>query len=87
MTFPVSILDQSPIIGKTTPAQAIAHTIELARLADRLGYHRYWCAEHHGLMGLADASPEILLARLGAETTGIRLGTGVQSRRSLHTVC
>lgn len=76
MTLPLSILDQSPIIGRTSPAQAIQHTIELARLADRLGYHRYWCAEHHGLTGLADASPEILLARLGAETKHIRLGTG-----------
>jgi luciferase family oxidoreductase group 1 len=76
MTLPLSILDQSPIIGTTPPAEAIQRTIELARLADRLGYHRYWCAEHHGLTGLADASPEILLARLGAETRHIRLGTG-----------
>jgi len=76
MTLPLSILDQSPIIGTTTPSEAIQRTIELARLADRLGYHRYWCAEHHALNGLADASPEILLARLGAETKGIRLGTG-----------
>ena len=76
MTLPLSILDQSPIIGTTSPAEAIQRTIELARLADRLGYHRYWCAEHHALTGLADASPEILLARLGAETKRIRLGTG-----------
>lgn len=75
-SFPLSILDQSPIIGTATPAQAIAATIELAKLADRLGYYRYWLAEHHGLLGLADASPEILLARLGAETTSIRIGTG-----------
>lgn len=76
MPLPLSILDQSPIIGTTPPAEAIRRTIELARLADRLGYHRYWCAEHHALNGLADASPEILLARLGAETKQIRLGTG-----------
>ncbi|MGE0697573.1 MAG: LLM class flavin-dependent oxidoreductase [Hyphomicrobiaceae bacterium] len=76
MTLSLSILDQSPIIGTTSPAEAIQRTIELARLADRLGYHRYWCAEHHALNGLADASPEILLARLGAETKRIRLGTG-----------
>src|SRR5690606_32360510 len=74
--FPVSVLDQSPIIGGATPAEAIQSTIELARLADELGYHRYWLAEHHGLLGLADASPEILLARLGAETQHIRVGTG-----------
>lgn len=76
MTLPLSILDQSPIIGTAKPADAVARTIALAKLADELGYKRYWCAEHHGLMGLADASPEILLARLGAETKHIRLGTG-----------
>jgi luciferase family oxidoreductase group 1 len=76
MTLPLSILDQSPIIGAAKPGEAIQRTIELARLADRLGYHRYWLAEHHALNGLADASPEILLARLGAETRHIRLGTG-----------
>jgi luciferase family oxidoreductase group 1 len=76
MTLPLSILDQSPVIGTTPPAEAIQRTIELARLADRLGFHRYWLAEHHALNGLADASPEILLARLGAETRHIRLGTG-----------
>jgi luciferase family oxidoreductase group 1 len=76
MTFSVSVLDQSPIIGDATPALAIRETIALAVLADRLGYHRYWLAEHHSLAGLADASPEILLARLGAETQRIRLGTG-----------
>ena len=74
--FPISVLDQSPIIGGATPAEAIQSTIELARLADQLGYHRYWLAEHHGLLGLADASPEILLARHGAETKRIRIGTG-----------
>ena len=74
--FPISVLDQSPIIGGATPAEAIQSTIELARLADQLGYNRYWLAEHHGLLGLADASPEILLARLGAETKRIRIGTG-----------
>ena len=74
--FPISVLDQSPIIGCATPAEAIHSTIALAKLADQLGYHRYWLAEHHGLLGLADASPEILLARLGAETQHIRIGTG-----------
>ncbi len=74
--FKISVLDQSPIIGSATPAEAIQSTIALAKLADGLGYHRYWLAEHHGLLGLADASPEILLARLGAETQHIRIGTG-----------
>ena len=48
----------------------------LARRADQLGYHRYWLAEHHAIAALADPCPEVLLARLGAETTRIRVGTG-----------
>jgi luciferase family oxidoreductase group 1 len=76
MSFRLSVLDQSPIIGDATPSRAIQSTVALAKLADELGYHRFWLAEHHGLEGLADASPEILLARLGADTSRIRLGTG-----------
>jgi len=74
--FPLSILDQSPVVSGARPRDAIAATIELARRADQLGYRRYWLAEHHAMRGLADASPEVLLARLTAETTNIRLGTG-----------
>ena len=76
MPVPLSILDQSPIVAGATPAEAIAATIALAREAESLGYHRYWLAEHHALPSLADASPEVLLARLTGETTRIRLGTG-----------
>ena len=72
----LSVLDQSPVPEGTTPADALGHTIALARLADRLGYERYWIAEHHGMAGLASTAPEILIARLGAETTSIRLGSG-----------
>ena len=72
----LSILDQSPVISGHTPAQALAATLELARRADELGYHRYWLAEHHAIAALADPCPEILLARLGAETKRIRIGTG-----------
>jgi len=72
----LSVLDQSPIINGHSTAQAIAETIKLAREADRLGYYRYWLAEHHSLMALADPCPEILVARVAAETTRIRVGTG-----------
>jgi luciferase family oxidoreductase group 1 len=76
MALPLSILDQSPILDGATPADAVRATIELAKRADALGYARYWLAEHHAMRGLADAAPEILLARLGAETRRIRIGTG-----------
>jgi luciferase family oxidoreductase group 1 len=72
----LSVLDQSPIRRGGTPAQAIAETIELAQLCDRLGYHRYWVAEHHSSEGLAGAAPEILIARLGSVTSGMRVGSG-----------
>jgi len=55
---------------------AVAETLSLARRADQLGYHRYWLAEHHAIAALADPCPEVLLARLGAETQRIRVGTG-----------
>ena len=75
MPIPLSVLDQSPIVSGATPREAIEATIALARRADELGYARYWCAEHHGL-NVADATPEVLLARLSGETSRIRLGSG-----------
>jgi luciferase family oxidoreductase group 1 len=72
----LSILDQSPIISGHSPARAIQATLELARAAERLGYHRYWLAEHHAMKGLADPCPEILLGQIAASTGRIRVGTG-----------
>jgi luciferase family oxidoreductase group 1 len=72
----LSILDQSPVIGGLGARRAIEETLALARRADELGYHRYWLAEHHAIAALADPCPEILLARLGAETRRLRVGTG-----------
>ena len=72
----LSVLDQSPIISGHSAARAIEETLRLARRADELGYHRYWLAEHHAIGALADPCPEILLARMGAETNRIRVGTG-----------
>lgn len=76
MDLKLSILDQSPVISGQTPAQAVQATLELARHAERLGYHRYWLAEHHAIAALADPCPEVLLARLGAETQRLRIGSG-----------
>jgi luciferase family oxidoreductase group 1 len=72
----LSILDQSPVISGLGARRAIEETIALARRADELGYHRYWLAEHHAIAALADPCPEVLLARLGAETRRMRIGTG-----------
>lgn len=72
----LSVLDQSPVISGHTPAQAVQATLELARATEALGYERYWLAEHHAIAALADPCPEVLLARLGAETRRMRIGTG-----------
>jgi luciferase family oxidoreductase group 1 len=72
----LSVLDQSTVSEGSTGAQALRHTIDLAALADRLGYHRYWVAEHHGGPMLASASPEALIGPIAAATSGIRVGSG-----------
>jgi luciferase family oxidoreductase group 1 len=72
----LSVLDQSPIRAGGTPAQAIAESVELARAAERLGYRRYWVAEHHASEGLAGTAPEILVARIAAATAAMRVGSG-----------
>lgn len=72
----LSILDQSPIPSNRTATDALQATLELAQAAERWGYHRYWLAEHHGLLGLADPCPEILLTRIASATEHIRVGTG-----------
>src|SRR5215210_1648664 len=72
----LSVLDQSPISEGTTGAQALHNSLDLAQLADRLGYHRYWVAEHHGTPMLACASPEVLIGPIAAATERIRVGSG-----------
>lgn len=72
----LNILDQSPIIHGVSPEEAVRQTIELAKLADELGYHRYWVAEHHNSRSFASASPEILMPALASATKNIRIGSG-----------
>jgi luciferase family oxidoreductase group 1 len=72
----LSILDQSPVIRGHDARRAISETLALARRAEALGYYRYWLAEHHAIAALADPCPEVLVARLGAETSRLRIGTG-----------
>jgi luciferase family oxidoreductase group 1 len=72
----LGVLDQSPVRSGGTPAESIHETLDLARAAERLGYHRYWLAEHHSTPGLAGSSPEVLIARVAALTSEIRVGSG-----------
>ncbi|MGD0436807.1 MAG: LLM class flavin-dependent oxidoreductase [Bryobacteraceae bacterium] len=72
----LSILDQSPISEGSTGADALRNTLDLARLADQLGFARYWVAEHHGTPMLACASPEVMIASIGSITRRIRIGSG-----------
>lgn len=76
MPLALSVLDQSPIRSGSTPAAAIQETIELAQLCERLGYRRYWLAEHHSSPGLAGSTPEVLIAAVAAHTSKIRVGSG-----------
>jgi len=75
-SFPLSVLDLAPVGQGSTPAEALAGSLRLAREVERLGYHRYWVAEHHSMPGIASSSPAVLLARVAAETSTIRLGSG-----------
>jgi luciferase family oxidoreductase group 1 len=72
----LSVLDQSPIPEGATGAQALRNTVDLAQLADRLGYHRYWVAEHHGGLSLAGPAPEVLIGPIAAATERLRVGSG-----------
>lgn len=72
----LSVLDQCPIPEGCTAGDALRNTIDLARLCDHLGFHRYWLAEHHGTPGLACASPEVMIGPVASVTKRLRVGTG-----------
>ena len=72
----MSVLDQSPVPEGCSPGEALRNSIDLARLAESLGYHRYWVAEHHGSAGIACNSPEVLIGPIAAATSTIRVGSG-----------
>jgi luciferase family oxidoreductase group 1 len=76
MALRLSVLDQSPISEGSTGSAALHNTIDLARLTDELGYHRYWVAEHHGGPMLAGPSPEALIGPIASATERIRVGSG-----------
>lgn len=76
MAFPLSVLDLSPIDTGLNSTQALRNTIDLARQAERLGYTRYWLAEHHNSSMLASSSPEIMIGHVAQATTDMRVGSG-----------
>ncbi len=73
---PLSVLDLAPVGEGSSPAAALQASLVLAREAERLGYSRYWVAEHHNMPGIASSSPAVLLAHAAAVTSTIRLGAG-----------
>jgi luciferase family oxidoreductase group 1 len=73
---PLSVLDLAPVGSGSSPAAALRASHELVVAAERLGYHRYWVAEHHNMPGIASSSPAVLLASLAGLTSTIRLGSG-----------
>ncbi|MBQ0963965.1 MULTISPECIES: LLM class flavin-dependent oxidoreductase [Streptomyces] len=71
-----SVLDRSRIRAGRTAGEALRDTVHLAREAERLGYHRFWVAEHHGVPGVAGSAPTVLAAAVAGATRRIRVGTG-----------
>jgi luciferase family oxidoreductase group 1 len=76
MKLRLGVLDQSPIRSGGTAKEALEDSVRLARLTESLGYERYWVAEHHGSNSFAGSSPELLISRIAAETSRMRVGSG-----------
>ena len=74
--IPVSVLDLAPVTEGSTVSQAFANSLDLARHAERMGYGRYWLAEHHNMPGIASAATAVLIGHIAAGTSSIRVGAG-----------
>jgi hypothetical protein len=74
--IPLAVLDLVPVSSGATAAQALRNSVDLAQAAERLGYTRYWFAEHHLNPGVAGTSPAVVLALTAAATSTIRIGSG-----------
>src|ERR1700726_1558626 len=72
----LSVLDLSPVTTGGSGAAALRNSLDLARLADPLGYSRYWVAEHHNLPSIASSAPDIMIGQIAAVTGRIRVGSG-----------
>ncbi len=76
MALTLSVLDLSPVSSGSTAARSLQDTLDLARLTDTLGYHRFWLAEHHNMPGIAGSSPVLLIGQVARETQHLRVGSG-----------
>ncbi len=76
MDIPFSVLDLAPILKDGTAADAFRRSLDLARHAERLGFHRFWLAEHHSMKGIASAATSVVIAHVAAGTSTIRVGAG-----------
>jgi luciferase family oxidoreductase group 1 len=74
--IPLSVLDLSVVTTETKPAAALRNSIDLARHVDRLGYVRYWLAEHHNLASVASPAPDVMIGQIAAATSHLRVGSG-----------
>ena len=74
--IPFSVLDLSPVVEGGDAGQALRNTLDLARHAERLGYRRYWLAEHHNMPGIASAATAVAIGHVAAGTATIRVGAG-----------
>jgi luciferase family oxidoreductase group 1 len=74
--IPLSVLDVSPVTTATPGSTALHNSLDLAQLAERLGYKRYWVAEHHNLANIASSAPEIMIGQIAAVTRDMRVGAG-----------
>lgn len=74
--IPFSILDLAPVAAGSTPTDAFRNSVALAQEAERLGYHRIWLAEHHGMRGIASAATAVVIAHIAGHTKTIRVGSG-----------
>ena len=74
--IPLSVLDLSPVVEGSDVRHALANTVDLARHAERLGFHRYWLAEHHNMPGIASAATAVVIGQVAQATSTIRVGAG-----------